>query len=33
MRLLYSIGILLYAFGVRVAAFFGHKKAQKMVRG
>ena len=33
MRLLYSIGILLYSFGVHVAAFFGHEKARKMVRG
>ena len=33
MRLLYSIGILLYSFGVRLAAFFGHAKARQMVRG
>ncbi len=33
MRLLYTIGIGLYTFGVRLAALFGHGKARLMVRG
>ena len=33
MRVLYTIGILLYSFGVRVAALFGHAKAMQWVKG
>ena len=33
MRVLYTIGILLYSFGVRIAALFGHAKAVKWVEG
>ena len=33
MRLLYTIGILFYSFGVHIAAFFGHTKARQMVQG
>ena len=33
MRVLYTIGILLYSLGVRVAALFGHAKAMQWVKG
>ena len=33
MRVLYTIGILLYSLGVRLAALFGHAKAMKWVEG
>jgi len=33
MRLLYTIGISLYTFGIRVAALFGHRNARLMVKG
>lgn len=33
MRLFYTIGIWFYTLGVRLAALFGHEKAQLMVRG
>lgn len=33
MRLLYNIGIFCYTLGIRVAALFGHVKAQQMVVG
>ena len=33
MRLVYSIGIWFYTLGIRLAAFFGHRKARQMVRG
>ena len=33
MRFLYTIGILLYSLGVRVAALFGHAKAMQWVKG
>lgn len=33
MRLLYTIGIYLYTFGIRIAALCGHEKARLMVRG
>ncbi len=33
MRLIYTIGIRLYTIGIRMAAFFGHKKARLMVKG
>ena len=33
MRLIYTIGIHLYTLGIRLAAFFGHKKARQMVKG
>ena len=33
MRILYTIGILLYSLGVRVAALFGHAKAMQWVEG
>ena len=33
MRVLYTIGILLYSLGVRVAAIFGHAKAMLWVKG
>ena len=33
MRFLYTIGILLYSFGVRIAALFGNVKAMQWVKG
>lgn len=33
MRLLYTLGIWFYTFGIRVAALCGHVKARQMVRG
>ena len=33
MRILYTIGICLYSFGVRVAALFGNPKAKLWVKG
>ena len=33
MRVIYTIGIWFYAFGVRIAALFGHAKARLMVQG
>ena len=33
MRFLYTIGILLYSLGVRLAALFGHAKAMQWVKG
>ncbi len=33
MRVLYTIGIWFYGFGVHVAAFFGHRNARLMLRG
>ncbi len=33
MRIIYTIGIYCYTFGIRVAALFGHEKARLMVQG
>ena len=33
MRLIYTIGIWFYTLGIRLAALFGHEKAQQMVKG
>jgi len=33
MRVLYTIGILLYSLGARFAALFGHAKAMQWVEG
>ncbi len=33
MRVLYTIGIWFYTFGIRLVAFFGHEKARQMVKG
>ncbi len=33
MRLLYHLGVLLYALGIRLAALFGHYKAKQWVQG
>lgn len=33
MRFLYSIGLYLYTFGIRLAALVGHQKARQMVQG
>ena len=33
MRIIYTIGIWFYGFGVHIAAFFGHRNARLMLRG